>query len=105
MPEYDKDREIYNDMIGKQLLERFSKNLPKDLKDGEILTRKYSGGKIIEETREQTDWKPNAADMDTVTVRCECGNEYDTPRDCLMFLNDENTFCGQCGKSGRMSVV
>ena len=73
--------------------------------NGEIITRKYSGDKIVEETREQTDWKPNSADLDTVRIRCECGNEYDTPRDCLMFMNSDNTFCGQCGKSGKMIVV
>lgn len=104
MPEYDKDRAIYDDMIGKQLMERFTKDLPRDMKEGEIVTRKYKDGKVVEEKREQTDWKPNAADLDTVTVRCECVNEYDTPRDCLMFLNSENTFCGQCGKSGMMSL-
>ena len=104
MPEYDKDREIYNDMVGKHFLDKLlAKN--SDLKEGEIVTRKWKCGEVVEETREQTDWKPNAADLDVVTVRCECGNEYDTPRDCLMFMNSENTFCGQCGKSGRMSVA
>jgi len=88
-----------------EFIENIIKDLPEDMKDGELITRKYKRGKIIEETREQTGWKPNAADLDTVTVRCECGNEYDIPRDCLQFLNDDLSFCGQCGKSGKMSVI
>lgn len=75
------------------------------MKDGEIVTRKWKNGKVVEESREQTDWKPNSADLDLVQVRCECGNQYDTPRDTLMFLNSELSFCGKCEKSGMMKVV
>lgn len=79
--------------------------IPTDLKDGEILTRKWKGGKVVEESRKQTNWKPSAADLDVVLVGCECGNQYDLPRDCLGFMNDERSFCGQCGQAGKMSVV
>lgn len=86
-------------------LKRIFESIPVDMKEGEILTRTWKNGQISEEKREKTSWKPNAADLDLIRVRCECGNEYDTPRDCLMFLNSENSFCGQCGKSGKMSVA
>jgi len=79
--------------------------IPADVKEGEILTRKWKGGKVVEEKRDQTDWKPNAADLDIIQIRCECGNQFDTPRDALMFLNVKNSFCGQCGKSGKMSLI
>jgi len=79
--------------------------IPTDLKEGEIITRKWKGGKIIEETREQSNWKPNAADLDIIQIRCECGNQFDTPRDSLMFLNSKNSFCGQCGESGKMVCI
>lgn len=80
-------------------------SIPADMKEGEILTRTWKNGQILEEKREQTSWKPNAADLDLVRVRCECGNAYDTPRDCLMLLNSKNCFCGQCGKTGKMRVA
>lgn len=79
--------------------------IPADLEPGTLLTRKWVGGKVVEEKQEKVDWKPNAADLDTVLVGCECGNQYDVPRDCLMFLNSSNSFCGQCGKSGLMKVI
>lgn len=80
-------------------------SVPTDMKEGEILTRTWKNGQTVKEKREQTNWKPNAADLDLVLVRCECGNEYDIPRDCLMFLNSENSFCGQCGKTGKMHMA
>lgn len=86
-------------------INKIIKSIPLDLKEGEILTRKWKGGKIVEEKREQTDWKPNAADLDLVLVGCECGNQYQTPWDTLMFLNSKNSFCGQCGQSGKMKVI
>lgn len=79
--------------------------IPTDLRDGEIVTHKWENGEVVEEKRKQTDWKPNAADLDIVLVGCECGNQYDMPWDALMFLNDENSYCGQCGKSGKMGVI
>lgn len=87
------------------LLKEIIESIPTDMKDGEIVTRKWKHGKVVEESRRQTDWKPNAADLDLVRVGCECGNQYDTPWDTLMFLNDELSFCGQCGKSGKMKVI
>lgn len=80
-------------------------SIPTDLEEGTIITRKWVKGKVVEETREKVDWKPNAADLDLVTVQCECGNSYTTPWDTLMFLNDKYSFCGQCGESGKMKVV
>jgi len=79
--------------------------IPKDIKPGELVTRKFKDGKIVEEKREFVDWKPNEADFDIVLVGCECGNQYDIPWDCLMFLNDKNSCCGQCGKSGKMKII
>jgi hypothetical protein len=80
-------------------------SIPTDLKVGEVLTRKWTGGKVVEESRSKTGWKPNADDLDVVLVGCECGNQYDLPRDCLGFMNDKNSYCGQCGHAGKMSVV
>jgi len=76
-----------------------------DIKEGEIVTRKWKNGEVVEEKREQVDWKPNAADLDIILVGCECGNQYDIPRDCIMFMNNENSFCGQCGQSGKMEII
>lgn len=87
-------------------IEDIIRGIPSDMKDGEILTRKYSAtGEVLEEKRTQTTWKPNAADLDLVLVGCSCGNQYDTPRDTLMYLNHERSFCGQCGSSGKMSIL
>lgn len=76
-----------------------------DIKEGEIVTRKWKNGEIVEEKREQVDVKPNSADLDTVLVECECGNKFDIPWDATMFLNDENSYCGQCGQSGNFRVI
>lgn len=77
----------------------------KDIKPGELVTREFKGGKLVKETRGQVGISYNAADLDIVLVGCECGNQYDTPWDCLMWLNDENSFCGQCGQSGKMRII
>ena len=63
----------------------------------EIITRKYVNGEVVNEHKKEVDWKPNAADLDTVIIKCECGNEFDLPRDCLMF-GFKNMLCGGCGK-------
>jgi len=80
-------------------------SIPEDMKEGEIITRKWKDGKITEESRKQVDWKPNAADLDIVLVGCECGNQYDIPWDALQFLNSKNSFCGQCGQTGKMKII
>lgn len=67
----------------------------------EIITRRWKKGKCVAETREETDWEPNAADLDRVTVSCACGNTFDMPRDALAF----GVYCGQCGEPGKMKVV
>lgn len=87
------------------MLEKIIGSIPTDLKDGEIVTSEWKDGEKVSEKRVKTDWKPNAADLDIVLVGCECGNQYDMPWDALMFLNDENSSCGQCGKSGKMNVI
>jgi hypothetical protein len=71
----------------------------------EVVTRKYKKGVLSEETKEQVSWEPNEADLDIVLVGCECGSQHDMPWDCIRYMNDENSFCGQCGKSGKMSVI
>ena len=70
----------------------------------EIIKRKWKNGKCIEETKSEIDWEPNEADLDRVKIGCECGNQFDMPRDCLMFGFKE-IFCGQCGKQGLMKVI
>lgn len=70
----------------------------------EIIKRKWRDGKVVSETREQTDWEPNEADMDQVQVRCtECRNQFPLPRDACMFLDE--FFCGQCMAHGALEVV
>ena len=68
----------------------------------EIITRKWKGGKVVSETTKQVDWELNEADLDCVTVACECGNSFEMPRDALFGLSDIH--CGQCGKAGRMRI-
>ena len=46
--------------------------------------------------------EPNAADLDTVTVACECKNEFKMPRDALFALHD--LYCGRCSAAGKMRV-
>ena len=75
-----------------------------DTKMAEVITRKWKNGVCVEETREQIDWEPNEADLDTVDIECECGNKFDMPRDCLMFGFD-GMYCGQCGESGKFRVA
>lgn len=60
----------------------------------------------MSETTEQVDWEPNEADLDVVQVGCECGNKFEMPWDAVAFggLGD-NSYCGQCGKSGLMEVI
>ena len=41
-------------------------------------------------------------DDDLVQVGCDCGNTFDIPWDCSMFLDSLD--CGQCGKSGYIEV-
>lgn len=77
-------------------------DIPTDLKPGEVSTRKYVNGEFVEETREQLNWQPNAADLDLVHVTCACGNTFDMPWDATMFLGD--CFCGQCGKQGPYEI-
>ena len=80
--------------------------IPDDMKDGEIITREYKGGKLVSEERKQTNWKPNAADLDVVQVQCKCGNTFEMDWDAVAFGGlGKNTFCGQCGKEGNMKVV
>lgn len=72
----------------------------------EVITRKWKNGKCIEETRREIDWKPNEADMDRVTIGCECGNTFDIPFDVLTIGGGfEGMYCGQCGEAGKMKVT
>ena len=51
-------------------------------------------------------FKVNAADLDLVQIGCECGNLFDMPWDASRMGGlGENSFCGQCGESGKMTVV
>lgn len=71
-----------------------------------ITTRKYCKGKLVSETTEEVDWEPNEADLDLVTVGCECGNTFEMPWDAVAFGGlGEGSFCGQCGESGKMTIV
>ena len=71
----------------------------------EVITRKWKGGKLIEETKSEIDWEPNEADMDLITIGCECGNEFDMPWDALAFGGFDGMYCGQCGETGKMKVI
>lgn len=67
----------------------------------EVITRK-----CIEETRSEIDWEQNEADLDQVTVVCECGNTFDIPWDVLAFGGGFcGMYCGQCGETGKMKVI
>lgn len=69
----------------------------------EVITRKWKNGKLVEEKRKQVNWQPNEADLDLVTVHCECGNEFKMPWDVLAMGGlGKNNYCGQCGQSGKM---
>lgn len=41
-------------------------------------------------------------DEDVVNVTCLCGNSFEMPWDCLMYLRD--THCGQCGEVGKFKT-
>lgn len=72
----------------------------------EVITRKFEKGVLVEEIIKKIDWEPNAADLDVVTVGCECGNKFQMPWDAVAFGGlGEGTYCGQCGKSGNMQVI
>ena len=72
----------------------------------EVITRKWKNGELVEEKTEQADWQPNAADLDLVTIGCECGNNFQMPWDAVAFGGlGEGSFCGQCGSSGKMNVI
>lgn len=43
------------------------------------------------------------ADLDTVLIECKCGNQFDLPRDCLMF-GFKNMFCGKCKKEDQFKI-
>ena len=70
---------------------------------GEIITRKWRAGKLVSEIKKQVDWEPNAADLDCVTVGCECGNSFELPMDAMFALSD--MFCGQCEQQGLFSLL
>lgn len=70
-----------------------------------VITNKWENGKLVSQTTEEIDWKPNAADLDTVTVGCKCGFEFDIPWDALAFGGFDGMFCGECFESGKMSVI
>ena len=71
----------------------------------EMVTRVWKNGKCVEESRCEVDWEPNAADLDLITVGCECGNTFDIPWDAIAFGGFEGMHCGQCGKAGKMKVL
>ena len=72
----------------------------------EVITRKWKDGELVEETKSEIDWEPNAADLDIVLIGCVCGNEFDMPWDAVAFGGlGEGNYCGQCGKSGTMQVI
>lgn len=70
----------------------------------EVIKRKYEKGKLVSESKETIDWEPNEADLDLIKIGCECGSQFDMPRDCLMFGFD-SMYCGQCGETGKMKVI
>ena len=61
---------------------------------------------MVKETKEQVDIILNDADFNLVQIGCECGHKFDMPWDAMAFGGlGENSFCGQCGESGKMQVV
>lgn len=68
----------------------------------EIITRKWRDGKVISETKKQVDWEPNEADLDCVTISCECGNSFEMPRDAMFGLSDMH--CGWCNEIGKWKL-
>ena len=72
---------------------------------GKIVNRKWKNGKLVSEEFSEDTFKPNAADLDLVLIGCECGNQFDVPYDCVGMMNHENGSCGQCGESGKFSVI
>lgn len=51
-------------------------------------------------------WKPNAADLDIVQVKCRnCSNSFDTPWDAVHMLSGPSTSCGQCGCEGDFEII
>jgi len=71
----------------------------------EVITRKYVKGILVEETKNNIDWEPNEADLDLITVGCECGNTFEMPWDAMAFCGLEGMHCGQCGKAGNLDVI
>jgi len=70
----------------------------------EVITRKLKNGKCVEETRQHVDWEPNEADLDIVTVGCDCGHTFNIAWDAMAFgCNQIN--CGQCGEAGKMKII
>ena len=71
----------------------------------EVITRKYTKGKLVSESKENIDWSPNEADLDLIGVSCECGNEFEMPWDAVVLCGFECMYCGQCGETGKMKVI
>jgi len=69
----------------------------------QLITRKWVKGKLVSETKKTVNWKPNEADLDCVTVACECGNSFELPMDAMFGLND--MYCGQCSKKGKFEFL
>ena len=46
----------------------------------------------------------NEADLDIVTVKCDCGHTFDIPWDAMAFSGDQIN-CGKCGEAGKMRII
>lgn len=63
---------------------------------GGLSRLKLTGGVMVYELSE--------ADLDLVTVKCDCGHTFEIPWDAMAFSGDKIN-CGGCGEAGKMQII